>query len=849
MTNKFPFSKLATVLLLCLAGFSPSYGQAIMFDDFTYSGVNDTQLAFNKWSIVDGRSGPPEGAMYSRNNIAFVTDPANANNKLMTVSTTVNGATKAVTNARIENGMEYFEGTYAARVYLTDLPYTYSDGNVQTFYTIVSSALAGDGSKYSELDIVEYLASDKWGVSPNNSVLYTTSYHKYQASPWKAYKTYFSSKRSWAGWHTFLASCTDGVNVKYWIDDLYLGAHSVTDNENQAGLPVYPRSPMQIAFANWIIADGGVTQIGGSTASRTATMQVDWTLHVKGQERSLAQVNALVNDYRAQGLQRRNLAGQTVVTNPCAVAAQPGAVQGSTSVAAGSSQTYAVAPVAGATSYSWTLPSGWAGSSASASITITAGSAGGTISVRANNACGSSPATTASVSVTGIPSNNLALNKPTTTSSIEGAGLTGASAVDGNSGTRWASVPNVDPQWLQVDLQGAYNITRVKINWEVALATNYDVQVSADGTNWTSLRLVTGNTLLSNDWTGLTGTGRYIRIYGTARGTQYGYSIWDLEVYGTPTSVCTVPAQPGAIQGNATVQAGSRQTYSVAPVAGATSYTWTLPLGWSGTSSSNSITATVIAPGGGTPASAGGTMVVRANNACGSSTTRTAQITVIGGSGSFSTRIEAENYTYMAGVVKENCSEGGQNVGSFDAGDWTAYAVTVPTAGTYMISYRVAAATAGKSLRLEKDAGSILLNTVAVPNTGSLQAWTTVTQSINLTAGVNSLGLTTYTGGIAINWLEIRSIPVPAAKSAVSGSTVSTSSWFYPNPATSTLNVKHPFEETTAVQILDATGKQVLKTSLEKGRKDIDVRALSPGLYIIKLSNKTLYKSEKFYKE
>jgi beta-glucosidase len=31
----------------------------------------------------------------------------------------------------------------------------------------------------------------------------------------------------------------------------------------------------------------------------------------------------------------------------------------------------------------------------------------------------------------------------------------------------------------------------------------------------------------------VTGTGRYIRMYGTARATQYGYSLWEFQVYPT----------------------------------------------------------------------------------------------------------------------------------------------------------------------------------------------------------------------------------------------------------------------------------------------------------------------------
>jgi len=50
--------------------------------------------------------------------------------------------------------------------------------------------------------------------------------------------------------------------------------------------------------------------------------------------------------------------------------------------------TVSVAPVAGATSYTWTKPSGWSGSSTSNSITLTPnGTTGGTISVKAN-VCG-----------------------------------------------------------------------------------------------------------------------------------------------------------------------------------------------------------------------------------------------------------------------------------------------------------------------------------------------------------------------------------------------------------------------------------------------------------------------------
>ncbi|MBC7450522.1 MAG: discoidin domain-containing protein [Cytophagales bacterium] len=150
----------------------------------------------------------------------------------------------------------------------------------------------------------------------------------------------------------------------------------------------------------------------------------------------------------------------------------------------------------------------------------------------------SSPVT---FTVTAVPVfTNLALNKPATSSSVTG-GNTAAKAVDGNGGTRWESL-SADPQWITIDLQQTYSINRVKIAWEGAYGKNYTVQTSNtnNGTDWVTIKTVTNNTVLTNDWTGLTGSGRYIRIYGTVRGTGYGYSIFELEVYGTsPSPVAT----------------------------------------------------------------------------------------------------------------------------------------------------------------------------------------------------------------------------------------------------------------------------------------------------------------------
>jgi len=132
---------------------------------------------------------------------------------------------------------------------------------------------------------------------------------------------------------------------------------------------------------------------------------------------------------------------------------------------------------------------------------------------------------------TTVPSANRALNKPVTVSSVENAGLSGANAVDGNTTTRWSSAFS-DPQWIYVDLQATFSINRVKLNWEAAYGRSYQIQVSSNAVDWTTIYSTTTSTGGIQDLTGLTGTGRYVRMYGTVRSGIYGYSLYELEVYG-----------------------------------------------------------------------------------------------------------------------------------------------------------------------------------------------------------------------------------------------------------------------------------------------------------------------------
>ncbi|QDV08086.1 F5/8 type C domain protein [Planctomycetes bacterium Poly30] len=124
----------------------------------------------------------------------------------------------------------------------------------------------------------------------------------------------------------------------------------------------------------------------------------------------------------------------------------------------------------------------------------------------------------------------------TATASSTGASGPASFAVDGNQATRWESVHGIDPSILTLDLGGSYAVTGAAIYWEAANAGTYSVDGSVDGVNWVTIRNRTGGQFGDRkDRLKLGGVYRYVRMNGMTRspGNVYGYSIWEMEVYGT----------------------------------------------------------------------------------------------------------------------------------------------------------------------------------------------------------------------------------------------------------------------------------------------------------------------------
>ncbi|WP_306205075.1 discoidin domain-containing protein [Actinoplanes sp. RD1] len=119
-------------------------------------------------------------------------------------------------------------------------------------------------------------------------------------------------------------------------------------------------------------------------------------------------------------------------------------------------------------------------------------------------------------------------------------------AFDRDPATRWATSSTtgwVDPGWIYVDLGATATISRVELQWDPAYATTYKIQVSPDASSWSDIYSTTTGKGFK-EVLNVSGTGRYVRMYGTARVGPYGYSLYDFDVYGTGGSPTAPPAQP-----------------------------------------------------------------------------------------------------------------------------------------------------------------------------------------------------------------------------------------------------------------------------------------------------------------
>jgi hypothetical protein len=213
----------------------------------------------------------------------------------------------------------------------------------------------------------------------------------------------------------------------------------------------------------------------------------------------------------------------------------------------------------------------------------------------------------------------------------------------------------------------------------------------------------------------------------------------------------------------------------------------------------------------------------------------------------FTTTIQAENYSAMAGVQTEATTDagGGLNVGYIDNADWMAYNnINFPTSGAYLVEYRVASVNGGK-LSLDLNAGSIQLGALNVPATGGWQNWTTISHTVTVNAGTYNVGVYAQAGGWNINWIRITRVANASAPVAMKADDTEVNYGvsglarldLYPNPAENEMTISTNYDLAGAhIKIYDATGI-VIREEYNLG-SSINVQDLGQGIYTMILITK-----------
>ena len=144
-------------------------------------------------------------------------------------------------------------------------------------------------------------------------------------------------------------------------------------------------------------------------------------------------------------------------------------------------------------------------------------------------------------------------------------------AFDGNLGSRYAATSYESGVTLGVDLGKTYKVSSVAFKWENAYATEYNIQVSKDGKAYDTVKTMTADKAETIEVPlDEAVEARYVRIECVKNALNYGYSLWEMGVYGTEvaeveTTTNTPVVEPGT--GETTTPAKQDETTTPAPVA------------------------------------------------------------------------------------------------------------------------------------------------------------------------------------------------------------------------------------------------------------------------------------------
>ena len=218
--------------------------------------------------------------------------------------------------------------------------------------------------------------------------------------------------------------------------------------------------------------------------------------------------------------------------------------------------------------------------------------------------------------------------------------------------------------------------------------------------------------------------------------------------------------------------------------------------------------------------------------------------------------IQAESYDAMSGINTQASTDagGGLNAGWIDKGDWMDYKVTVATAGTYTVNIRYASPYTNVGFQIRSSTGAVLAM-VAPKTTGGFQTWGTVSTTVKLPAGDQTLRIYSISDNWNFNWIQFSSSAAAAeanntsvdarsfslaVDTAVSSPAVPASILVYPNPVQRqfTLSCSNGLTGKMVVQVVDVSGmvRRVYNYAKDQAvlQVSVDLGDLAAGTYFLR---------------
>lgn len=180
-------------------------------------------------------------------------------------------------------------------------------------------------------------------------------------------------------------------------------------------------------------------------------------------------------------------------------------------------------------------------------------------------------------------------------------------------------------------------------------------------------------------------------------------------------------------------------------------------------------------------------------------------------------KVEAEDFSSMTGITTQTTTDtnAGLNVTTIDATDWLDYSLNIQQSGSYRVEFRVASSVGNGKFELRKATG-LALSSNTISSTGGLQKWVTISDTINLATGKQTLRLQAITGGWNINWINfvyLYPTSIPNQQLTKTGYSL----LIVPNPINSNFTIKYNVADLSPVEFImyNLNGKFIEKQRIE----------------------------------